>query len=311
MQPKITIIIPAYNSANFILSALNSIEFQINPPDYEVLIIDDHSSDNTLDVVNTYAKDHPKIKVLSNNHNKGVAGARNTGFENAQGEWIAFLDSDDTWEPDNLSAFYEATQTYPTTDIFISDRYETIEPHEKSLLTEIDPVWHKYFHEANRKHSYYRLENPAQIFFSEGVLMRTGICLIRRKLIEEVGYCDEELKAAVDMSWFFILAVHVDHIIYVPKPLMNYNHRDGSLTRTVPFGFFGVIAYKKLLKRQDLTAYKQYIKKQIALWSLDKTYYHRKNDEKLKAIISSFDSVFYDYRNIEYWKNFIASIALR
>jgi len=311
MQIKVSIIIPVYNSADFILSALNSIESQINPPNYEVLIIDDHSTDNTLALVSAYAKEHPEIKVLTNNRNKGVAGARNTGFENAQGEWIAFLDSDDTWESDNLSSFYQATQTYPDSDIFISDRYETIEPDEKELLTETDPIWKKYFNEANRKQAYLRLDNPALVFFSEGVLMRTGICLIRRKLIEKVGYCDEDLKAAVDMSWFFILAAHVDYMIYVPKPLMNYNHRYGSLTHTIPFGFFGVIAYKKLLKYPSLELYRPYIKKQIALWSLDKTYYHRKNNEKLKAIISSFESVFYDSNNLEYWKNFIASILLR
>jgi len=307
----ITIIIPAYNAAGFILNALNSIASQITPPDYEILIIDDHSTDNTLDIVNTYAKNHPEIKVLSNTRTKGVAGARNTGFENAQGVWITFLDSDDTWEPDNLSSFYEAILNYPESDIFISDRYETIAPQEKKLLTETDPVWHKYFISANKKQSYLRLENPADIFFEEGVLMRTGICMIRRKLIEEIGYCDEELKAAVDMSWFFILAANVDHMIYIPKPLMNYYHRVGSLTHTIPFGFFGVPAYKKLLKHPDLHTYRQSIRKQIALWSLDKTYYYRKNNKKIKAIISAFESVWYEGKNKEYWKHLIASILLR
>lgn len=311
MPPKISIIIPAYNSANFILSALNSIESQISPPDYEVLIIDDYSTDNTLAVVKAYIKDHPHIKVLSNTRSKGVAGARNTGFEHAQGEWIAFLDSDDTWEPDNLSSFYQAIQTHPDSDIFISDLYETIEPHNKEPLTKTDPIWHKHFNEANLKQTYLRLENPIQIFFTDDILMRTGSCLIRRRLIEKTGYCDEDLKAAVDMSWFLLLASHVDHMIYIPKPLLNYIRRSGSLTRTIPFGFFGVIAYKKLLKRQELAAYKKHIQKRIALWSLDKTYYHRKNNEKLKAIQSALDSVFYDYKNTEYWKNLFATLLLR
>ena len=72
-----------------------------------------------------------------------------------------------------------------------------------------------------------------------------------------MGYCDEELKAAVDMSWFFKLAAHVDYMIYVPKPLMSYQHRPGSLTRSIPFGFYGVIAYKKMLQLNEFKPYKK------------------------------------------------------
>ena len=308
---KVSIIVPVYNLAHEVTHALDSILAQQDAPDFEVLVIDDHSTDNSFSVVSEYAKKDSRIKVMTNTRGKGVAGARNTGFENAQGQWITFLDSDDSWEVNNLSTFIKAIAKNPSTDIFTADRYETIKPGQVERLTDFEPIWQKYFSAANASGEYLRVDNPAQVFFDEGVLMRTGSGLIRKSLIEKVGYCDETLKAAVDMSWFFKLATQVDHIVYVPTPVMNYQHRSDSLTRNIPFGIYGVGAYKKMLTQDEFKAFTPQIKKQVALWSLDSCYYYRKNKDKLKAIKAGFDAVYYDPSNSEYWKNFFAALLLR
>lgn len=309
--PIISVIMPVFNVADYVAQALDSILAQQNAPEFEVLIIDDHSSDDTLTIVKRYAEQDTRIKILTNSRNKGVAGARNTGFDHAQGGWIGFLDGDDTWEPTNLASLYGALNSYPDTNIIISDRYEIIPGQEKELISETDPVWQKYFRDANRKSELLRLDDPARIFFEEAILMRTGNCLIKRQLIDKVGYCDEGLKAGVDMSWFLKLAANVAYIVYVPEPLMNYLHRPGSLTRTIPFGFFGVVAYKKMLPIPEFAPYRQAIKKQIALWSFDTAFYYRKNHHKLDAIRASFEAVFNDPGKFEYWKALIASLLLR
>lgn len=309
-SPQVSIIVPVFNLEKYVTQAVDSILCQKNYNDYEILIIDDHSTDNTLAIVNELSAKDSRIKVFTNQRKKGVAGARNTGFEQANGEWIAFLDGDDIWEDCNLSALIGALSAYPDANIIISDRYEIVNQGEKELLSETDPVWRKHFEQANKSGELLRIDNPAQIFFEDGVLMRTGTCLIRHELIKQVGYCDEDLVAAVDMSWFFKLAVHVDYLIYVPKPLMVYFHRKGSLTRTIPFGFYGVIAYKKMLKLAEFKPYKKYINKQIALWAFDKAYFFRKNNEKLNAIYSSFEAVYFDFKKYEYWKNLLAAILL-
>lgn len=309
--PAISIVVPVFNLEGYVTVALDSILAQENYSDFEILVIDDHSTDNTFAVINGYAQKDARIKVLANQRKKGVAGARNTGFDHAQGDWIAFLDADDTWETNNLSSLSSALNEYPDADIIISDRYEIVNQGDKELLSETDPVWHKYFNAANKTGGLLRLDNPVRIFFEEGVLMRTGTCLIRKALIGRVGYCDEELKAAVDMSWFFKLAAHVDYMVYVPRPLMTYLHRSGSLTRTIPFGFYGVIAYKKMLQSPEFKLYKNHIRQQVALWSLDKTYFYRKNNNKLKAIHAAFEAVLFDFTKPEHWKNLLASLLLR
>jgi len=97
--PLISIIIPTYNREKLILNALDSI-FNQTFQDYEILIIDDASTDNTEQVIKEL--NHPKIKYLKLEKNSGQCIARNFGAKRAQGQFIAFLDSDDEWLPQKL-----------------------------------------------------------------------------------------------------------------------------------------------------------------------------------------------------------------
>lgn len=309
--PEISVIVPVFNLEDYVSQALDSILAQESCPDFEVLVIDDHSTDNTVAIITAYSERDSRIKILTNQRKKGVAGARNTGFDNARGKWIAFLDGDDTWEPSNLSSLSDVLNQYPDVNIIISDRYEIDIYGKKELQSEIEPCWHKHFSVANKNGELLRINNPVLIFLKDEVLIRTGCCLIRHELIKQVGNCDEELEAGVDMSWFLKLSAHVNYIIYVPKPLMNYQYRSGSLTRRLPFGFYGVIAFKKLLHLNEFKPYKKYIKNHIAIWLLNKSLFYRKNNKKLKAIQFAFETVYFDFKKAEYWKNLIASIMLR
>jgi hypothetical protein len=140
--------------------------------------------------------------------------------------------------------------------------------------------------------------------------LRPGACLIKYELIKQARYYDEELEVGVDMMLFLELAVLVDYISYVPKPLKCYLHRSGSLTRTIPFGLYGVIIYKKLLQLKEFKPYKKYIKQQIASWSLEISYFYRKNNNKLKAIQPALEAVLLNFKKAEHWKNLLASVLL-
>lgn len=100
-KPLVTIIIPAYNSSDFILDAVNSIVIP-GTCDAEVIIIDDGSTDDTMNVINCHFSVSEMIKVIAV-PNGGVSRARNIGIQNARGEFICFLDSDDQLEPNFLS----------------------------------------------------------------------------------------------------------------------------------------------------------------------------------------------------------------
>jgi glycosyltransferase involved in cell wall biosynthesis len=100
---RISIIIPTYNRARLIINAINSILNQTFK-DYEIIIVDDCSSDNTREVIQGYSLTN--LKYIINEHNYGAAVSRNIGIKNSSGEYIAFLDSDDEWEPTKLEKQY-------------------------------------------------------------------------------------------------------------------------------------------------------------------------------------------------------------
>lgn len=100
-QPKITVIMPAYNAERFIEPAIRSVMTQ-TVTDWELLVIDDGSRDGTCAVVETLSAEDSRVRLLRNDKNMGVANTRNRGLALCHGEFAAFLDSDDIWLPEKL-----------------------------------------------------------------------------------------------------------------------------------------------------------------------------------------------------------------
>lgn len=101
MQPFFSIIIPVYNCENTISQTLDSVLSQ-NFDDYELILVNDFSSDNTIGIINDYKEKFEKVTIINNAKNFGVAESRNIGVKNANGIYIALLDGDDIWMPDKL-----------------------------------------------------------------------------------------------------------------------------------------------------------------------------------------------------------------
>lgn len=100
-QPLVSVIMPAYNAEKYIGEAIASVCAQTYE-NWELLILDDGSADRTAEIAQAYAQRDARIRVLRNPQNMGVARTRNRGFDLAQGEWIALLDSDDRWHVQKL-----------------------------------------------------------------------------------------------------------------------------------------------------------------------------------------------------------------
>ena len=100
MAGLVSIIMPSYNTANYIAESIQSVLAQ-SYKDWELIIVDDCSTDNTDEVVKPYLLDE-RIKYLKNEKNSGAAVSRNKALREAKGKWIAFLDSDDLWMQDKL-----------------------------------------------------------------------------------------------------------------------------------------------------------------------------------------------------------------
>ena len=102
MPPSVSIIIPNYNKGPYIAECLQSCIDQGLEYLLEVIFVDDHSTDNSLDVVEAFRHRHPDIVKVFTNPRKGAAATRNVGFEQSTGEYIQYLDSDDVLSGDKI-----------------------------------------------------------------------------------------------------------------------------------------------------------------------------------------------------------------
>lgn len=102
IEQLVSIIMPAYNSEKFITDAINSVKLQ-SYKNWELIVINDGSSDKTEEVVMNLKDPNFKIILVNLKINKGIANARNVGIEKSHGKYVAFLDSDDMWKPEKLS----------------------------------------------------------------------------------------------------------------------------------------------------------------------------------------------------------------
>ncbi|UAB76396.1 glycosyltransferase family 2 protein [Mesoflavibacter sp. SCSIO 43206] len=130
MQPLVSIITPMYNSEKFILKTINSVVDQTYS-NWELLLIDDGSTDNTIQIVEGFKQKYSNIKLLQNSKNLGAAQSRNKGIIEAKGDYIAFLDADDLWKPNKLDLQIQFMQTH-NCDVSFSS-YEQIDENGKPL----------------------------------------------------------------------------------------------------------------------------------------------------------------------------------
>ncbi|QIT56556.1 glycosyltransferase family 2 protein [Aquisalimonas sp. 2447] len=115
--PLISIVTPTFNRAGYLPVAIDSVLAQTFP-NLEYLIVDDGSTDNTSDVVNSY--DDERIRYFRQ-ENQGQSVARNVGIENSRGEFVCFLDSDDAWVPEKLQQQLEAFRAHPEAGVVYGD----------------------------------------------------------------------------------------------------------------------------------------------------------------------------------------------
>ena len=122
-QPKVSVIVPIYNVENYIERCVRSLMEQ-TLDDIEYIFVNDATPDGSMDILNEVIKDYPQrvpsIRIINNEHNKGVSNTRQRGLENAQGSYIIFVDSDDWAELDMFEEMYNAA-IMKTADIVLSD----------------------------------------------------------------------------------------------------------------------------------------------------------------------------------------------
>lgn len=133
-MPLVSVVIPCYNAEKYIGQAIESVLNQ-TLTDFEVIIINDGSTDKSIDVIQRYCALDKRIAVYTQ-QNRGVSEARNAGIDKASGDFIAFIDADDAWEPENLEVKVKAIQDDSAVDWAFSDMYLTDEGLNKTEIVE-------------------------------------------------------------------------------------------------------------------------------------------------------------------------------
>lgn len=131
MRPLVSVVMPSYNSEKYIPEAIHSVIAQTYE-NWELLIIDDGSTDSTANIVKQFSDIDSRITLYSNSKNMGVALTRNKGMDLAKGSWIALLDSDDVWHKDKLEKQLELAKKAGADIVYCS--YCLIDKYGKKYL---------------------------------------------------------------------------------------------------------------------------------------------------------------------------------
>lgn len=214
---ELSIIVTAYNREKYIERCLKSLLAQdMGSMDYEIVVVNDGSTDNTEKIIADMAQKNPRIRLI-NQENSGVADARNKGLECARGTYMTYVDSDDFMEENCYKGALELA-IEGNYDIVMFDMYKTFEDH-------------KEYSEVSSK-----LEE-GEITRQDYVLCTPSPCnkLMKRKLFIDGDIHFPSGIYYEDYATIPLLANEAERIYYLKKPLLNYFQENNSITRT--FGF--------------------------------------------------------------------------
>jgi glycosyltransferase involved in cell wall biosynthesis len=245
---KISVVIPCYNSARTIAETLDSILAQTYG-DFEVIAVDDGSSDDTAKVIGAY---QGRVKYVHQS-NAGVSAARNNGVAHAAGKWIAFCDSDDLWVEDKLQIVASAIAGVPTqcdlifSDYAIMDDGKISEPKGMMSSKTMFPVFREFglkiadMFDGRAAIRPVRADGrPAEITCYYGhmlkwlilgnVLLPTAV-VVRKQAYERVEGFKSEFRNAEDTEFFLRLSKK-SRFLYIDEPLIVYRRISTSLLAT-------------------------------------------------------------------------------
>lgn len=217
MKDLVSVIIPVYNGAEFIGTAIQSAQAQTYF-NLEIIIVDDGSTDGTLQILNNYAAKDDRIRVISQT-NRGVAAARNTAIEAARGDFIAPLDADDLWLPQKIQLQWNAMDAAGDDCGFVYCWWASIDPAGRVL--DRSPRW--------------TLSGPQfEMLFVINITGNASVPLFRRHCLVEAGGYNPTLAAAnsggcEDLEVALRIAARYT-IAVVPEILVGYRRVPGSMS---------------------------------------------------------------------------------
>jgi glycosyltransferase involved in cell wall biosynthesis len=229
--PLVSVIIPTYNRAWILEKAIDSVLAQ-DYKNFELIVVDDGSTDDTEKRIRKYEKSLRFIRQP----NSGVSAARNKGISASTGTLVAFLDSDDYWYPEKLSAqvaFFTA--------------------HPDAQICQTEEIWIRDGKRVNPKQKH---KKPSGMIFIPSLalcLVSPSAVMMRKTLLSKVDAFDESLPACEDYDlWLRVACRYPVHLIDKPLTVKTGGHED-QLSSTVGLDKYRIYALKKILQSGFLT----------------------------------------------------------
>ncbi len=251
----LSIIIPIYNASIYLDSCIQSV-YKQTFSNWELILIDDGSIDNSLILAKNWAEKDHRIKVLQhlNRANKGVSASRNLGIKHAKGEWLAFLDADDVWLPGKLQKQYEIIEQYESQGLVfvycpamvIDEQGNSIS--EKDLVKSHNPMFGIYGAGVLgfQQHAFTWVIN-------KGFEAPTSSVVCRKDVIQALGGFEEDMHYSEDgLMWYRI--IEKGNMYYTDEPFVQYRvHQtqwNAGVTNQLKLAR-RFVGYTKLLEKTD------------------------------------------------------------
>lgn len=222
--PLLSVVMPVHNPHQYLPICLDSV-LQQTFCDYELIAIDDASTDNSYNVLMEYAKHDHRLKVLHNEKSIGAASTRNRGLHESSGKYIIFLDADDFFELDYFEqmmlSITSADADVALCPILVRDEQDKIEEVKPKDYKKLASFFKTPFHSSDYNNKIFYVMPYAP--FNK---------IIRRDMLIEEKIEFQDLKNSNDL-YFGIMSVAVaKSIVYLPKPYIHYRYNTGTQIST-------------------------------------------------------------------------------
>ena len=278
VTPLISVVIPTYNHAQYLGRALQSVVDQTYT-NWEAIVIDNHSSDNTDDVMASYTD--PRITYLKIHNNGIIAASRNAGILEAKGEWIAFLDSDDLWYRGKLQTAIDAIRCDYSIDVCCNDELQVDALRNHRMTLDYGPYCTNFYRELLLKGN--RLSTSATLVKREFMTKRAILFRENKEFVTVEDYDFWMLLAWAGANFKFIKSIQGEYTIHATNASSQLDRHRQSLINVVKDHVYNLQTFQ-----QDKDRLWHYINAGLLISSAKNMFENKHYVSSIKCLITAF-----------------------
>jgi len=249
--PEVSVVIPSYNSAKYLPETLNSVLKQTFT-DFEIIVVDDGSTDNTKDVVASFKSD--KVRYIFQENSGGPSLPRNVGIKAAKGKYIAFFDSDDIMVPNKLEKSVYFLSLVPNLGFIFSNFIKFDDKSGVNFKNAFLAEYHMFLgikkkESGSKCYVIDRCDAYNTLFYENYI--GTSSVVVPKKVLLDVGYFDESLRNSDDRDMWFRISKNYD-IGFIDMIGHNYRVHEGSISFGDALSENKIKAMRKQLENDDI-----------------------------------------------------------